>query len=156
MKIISHSSANTINIGKAISARLNPADIICLFGDLGSGKTVLTKGIAQGLGVKKEEVISPSFILMRAHAARHMPFYHFDLYRLNDPRDILDIGYEEYLYGAGVTVIEWADRLKGLLPSEFLRIELFVKSPLKRELRLSAFGKHYQELLKKIHESRPS
>jgi tRNA threonylcarbamoyladenosine biosynthesis protein TsaE len=118
---------------------------------LGSGKTVLTKGIAQGLGIKKERIISPSFVLIREYKAE-VPFYHLDLYRLKKPKDILGLGYEEYLYDEGITVIEWADRLKYLIPKEYLKIELSIKSQNQRLLKFIAFGGHYQELLKKIHE----
>jgi tRNA threonylcarbamoyladenosine biosynthesis protein TsaE len=150
MKIISHSVRETINIGRRIAKSLMPGDIICLFGELGSGKTVLTKGIAQGLGVQKNKIISPSFVLIRIHTQGRLPLYHFDLYRLKAPPHILGLGYEEYLYDTGVTVIEWADRLKYLLPKEFLKIELLLKPDSQRLLQISAFGKHYRELLSKI------
>ena len=81
-----------------------------------------------------------------------IPLYHFDLYRLAAPKDILVLGYEEYLYDEGVTVIEWADRLKYLLPEEYLKIELLIKNDKQRSLKFSALGKHYKELLKKTYE----
>lgn len=152
MKIISRSVNDTINIGKIIARGLKPADIICLFGPLGSGKTILTKGIAQGLGIKRNSVVSPSFILIRIHGGAKLPFYHFDLYRLKKPQDIFLLGYEEYFYDEGVTVVEWADRLKHLLPLEFLKIELSQKAPTQRLLEFTGIGKRYKELLKKIHE----
>jgi len=140
MQIISKSVNNTLAIGRAISKNLQLGDIICLFGQLGSGKTVLTKGIAQGLRIKKEKIISPTFVLIREYKAK-FPFYHLDLYRLKEPRDILNLGYEEYLYNEGITVIEWADRLK------YLKIELFIKTDKQRLIEFSAFGKRYEELL---------
>ena len=146
MQIISKSVNNTLAIGRAISKNLQLGDIICLFGQLGSGKTVLTKGIAQGLRIKKEKIISPTFVLIREYKAK-FPFYHLDLYRLKEPRDILNLGYEEYLYNEGITVIEWADRLKYLLPREYLKIELFIKSNSQRLIEFSALGKRYEELL---------
>jgi tRNA threonylcarbamoyladenosine biosynthesis protein TsaE len=146
MQIISKSVNNTLAIGRAISRNLQLGDIICLFGQLGSGKTVLTKGIAQGLRIKKEKIISPTFVLIREYKAK-FPFYHLDLYRLKEPRDILNLGYEEYLYNEGITVIEWADRLKYLLPREYLKVELFIKSNSQRLIEFSAFGKRYEELL---------
>lgn len=153
MQLISHSVKDTLNIGRAIARNLRPADIICLFGELGAGKTVLTKGIALGLGIKKEKVISPSFVLIRQYPQARVPLFHFDLYRLKDPADILGLGHEEYLYDDGVTVIEWADRLKQLLPEEFLKIELLLKPGLKRLLKFSASGSRYKELLGKIREN---
>ena len=152
MKIISKSVNDTINIGKRIAKNLKPADIICLFGELGSGKTILTKGIALGLGIKGVNVNSPSFVLMRKYLGK-FPFYHFDFYRLKIPQDILKLGYEEYLYDEAVSVIEWADRLRYLMPDEFLKIELsIIKMNSQRLLKFTARGRRYKELLEKIHE----
>lgn len=154
MKIISHSVKETKKIGRIISKNLEPGDIVCLFGELGSGKTVLTKGIAAGLGIKEDKVISPSFVLIRQHEKGKHPLYHFDLYRLADLGDILGLGYEEYFYDKGIAVIEWADRLKELLPEEFLKIKLSVKTDSRRLLEFSAKGKRYKGLVKEINESR--
>jgi tRNA threonylcarbamoyladenosine biosynthesis protein TsaE len=153
MKIISHSANETIKIGKIIARHLGPGDIICLFGKLGSGKTILVKGISCGLRIKKDKIVSPSFVLIREYLEGKLPLYHFDLYRLKSPSAILGLGYEEYFYNAGVTVVEWADRLEYLLPKEFLRIELSFKSNSERALSLTASGRRYQELLRKIHEN---
>lgn len=153
MQITSRSVSNTLKLGKLIAGNLKRGQIICLFGQLGSGKTVFAKGIASGLGIKKEEVISPSFVLIRQYPQGKLPLYHFDLYRLKKPEDILVLGYEEYLYGDGIVVIEWADRLKYLLPKEFLKIELWVRNKSQRLLKFSAFGRGYKKLLKKIYEN---
>lgn len=153
MQIISKSENQTLKIGQAIAKNLIAGDIICLVGDLGTGKTVLTKGIAQGLRINKNEIVSPTFILIHEHNNARLPFYHFDLYRLKSPRDILDLGYQEYFYSQGITVIEWADRLKYLRPCEFLKINLFVKNQNSRLLKFKAEGRHYKELLRKIHEN---
>ncbi len=149
--ILSRSVTDTSNIGKAIAAHAKAGGIVCLFGELGSGKTVLTKGIARGLGIKQNEIISPTFVLIRQYQEGRLPLYHFDLYRLKNDRDILGLGYEEYLDGAGLVVIEWADRLKYLLPKEYLKVQLLVKGQRERGIRFQAFGKHYQELLKEIY-----
>jgi tRNA threonylcarbamoyladenosine biosynthesis protein TsaE len=153
MKIISKSVNRTLKIGRAIAKNLQRGDIVCLFGQLGSGKTVLTKGIASGLGIERKNIISPSFVLIREYPKAELPFYHFDLYRLRGRKEILDLGYAEYLYGDGVSVIEWADRLKNLAPAEFLKIELLIKGDKERQIKFSAFGKHYKELLDKISEN---
>ncbi|MBU4346370.1 MAG: tRNA (adenosine(37)-N6)-threonylcarbamoyltransferase complex ATPase subunit type 1 TsaE [Candidatus Omnitrophica bacterium] len=153
IKIISNSVKQTLKIGRRIARDLRGSDIICLFGQLGSGKTVLTKGIAGGLRMDKRRIISPSFVLIRQYNQGKLPLYHFDLYRLKAARDILALGYEEYLYGNGVTVIEWADRLEYLLPPEFLKIQLFIKGDKQRLFRFTAFGERYKELLDKIHEN---
>lgn len=154
MKIISQSVNDTLKIGKVIARNLRKGDILCLFGELGSGKTVLTKGIASALGIKRRKVISPSFVLIRQYATAKIPLYHFDLYRLKAIEDILALGYEEYFYDDGITVIEWADRLKYLLPKEYLKIKLSIKSDAQRLLQISALGKHYRGVLGKIYESR--
>ena len=152
MKIISRSVNDTLKIGKVIAKSLSKSDIVCLFGELGCGKTVLTKGIACALGIKRRKVISPSFVLIRQYSTAKIPLYHFDLYRLKTIEDILALGYEEYFYDDGITVVEWADRLKYLLPKEYLKIKLSIKSDSQRLFQISAFGKHYRELLGKIYE----
>lgn len=153
MRLISHSPSDTVKIGKLIARHLKAQDIICLFGELGCGKTVLTKGIGQGLGIARTKINSPSFVLLRQYTQARLPFYHFDLYRLKKPQDILSLGYEEYLYAEGAVVIEWADRLKYLLPKEYLKVELFIRSDTQRLLEFSAYGAHYNELLERIHEN---
>lgn len=150
MQIISKSIKDTLDIGRVIAKNLKKGDIICLFGQLGSGKTILTKGIALGLGVKPREIISPSFVLIRQYPKAKLPFYHFDLYRLNSLKEILNLGYEEYFYGNAVTVIEWADRLKNLIPKECLKVELSIIGYIKRKVEFSAYGKRYRELISKI------
>lgn len=147
LKIISYSEAETMNLGKGLARLLGPGDIVCLFGTLGAGKTILVKGMAEGLGISKDEVISPSFVLIREYLpAGKVPLYHLDLFRLRNPKNILSLGYEEYLYGQGICVIEWAQRLDGYLPSEFLKIELKIKSRTKRAIRLIAKGERYRKI----------
>lgn len=152
MNFNSHSIKDTLYIGKSISKGLKVGDIVCLFGELGSGKTVLTKGIASGLGIEPDKVISPTFILLRRHLNGRLPLNHFDLYRLKSMNDILNLGYEEYFYGDGATVIEWADRLKGITPNEFLKVEILHRGLSQREIKIVAFGRRYEELLKRINE----
>ena len=153
METTSRSRKETLNLGKIIARYLKPADILCLFGELGAGKTVLVKGIAAGLGIDKKKVSSPSFVLLRVHKKAGLCLYHFDLYRLTTPAAILCAGFEEYLYAEGVSVVEWAERLKHLMPKEFLKIELSVKGKNSRLLKISAFGERYRQLLQQI-ESR--
>ncbi len=104
------SEKDTVRLGKAIGGKLKKGSIICLQGELGSGKTHFTKGIASGLGVE-DIVSSPTFTIMNEYSGR-LPLYHFDVYRI-DADEFLDIGLDEYLYGDGVSVVEWADRLDG-------------------------------------------
>jgi tRNA threonylcarbamoyladenosine biosynthesis protein TsaE len=147
MEFISKSVNSTLRIGSQIAKELKPASIICLFGNLGSGKTVLTKGIARGLGISSSNIISPSFVLLRQYAKGRLPLFHFDLYRLTETKDIVGLGFEEYFYGEGVTVIEWAGRLGRLMPEEFLKIELVVKGSLQRMIKITAFGKGYKNVI---------
>ncbi len=122
-----------------------------MFGQLGAGKTVLAKGIALGLGIAQDKIVSPTFVLVRQQIGKYkFPFYHFDFYRLNNPADILALGYEEYFYAEGVTVIEWPERLSYLLPKDFLKIELSLKSDSQRLIKCIAFGKRYKELLNQM------
>ena len=151
MEIISDSAGKTLDIGKRLAGNFKKGDIVCLFGDLGSGKTVLTKGISSGLGVDKDKVASPTFVILRQYEGRFM-IYHFDLYRLNRPEDILDLGYEEYFFDEGISVIEWADKLGRLAPREFLKIQLLVAGKNKRKLKISAEGLKYKKLLEDIRE----
>ncbi|MFH0855531.1 MAG: tRNA (adenosine(37)-N6)-threonylcarbamoyltransferase complex ATPase subunit type 1 TsaE [Candidatus Omnitrophota bacterium] len=154
MKIVSQSARETLSLGAVLSGCLKPGDIICLKGNLGSGKTILTKGIAAGLGVNKDKVTSSSFILIRQHLGGRIPLFHFDLYRLQEAGSIAMLGYEEYFYDDGVSVIEWAQNLGCLMPRERLMIELSYGRPKdKRVIKITAAGLRYKELLKGIRKS---
>jgi tRNA threonylcarbamoyladenosine biosynthesis protein TsaE len=153
MEIISGSVKETLKVGRLIAKYLKPQDIICLSGELGSGKTVLTKGIASGLGIEAFNVTSSSFILIREHLKGKLPFFHFDLYRLKAAQDIFALGYEEYFYANGVSVIEWPERLGCLMPKEYLKVELSYRGKFKRGLKFQALGSRYKELLREINEN---
>jgi tRNA threonylcarbamoyladenosine biosynthesis protein TsaE len=155
LRIISRSETETMNLGARLVRCLKPGMIVCLFGELGAGKTILVKGMAGGLGISKDRVISPSFVLIREYlpvrkSRSRIPLYHLDLFRLNNPKDILGLGYEEYLYVQGICVIEWAQRMVKLLPAEYLKIELKIKGKTKRLIKLIANGKEYHKILKGI------
>ena len=151
MEKLSKSVNQTLRIGRLMARQLNGGEIILLSGCLGAGKTVLVKGIARGLGIRKEKVISPSFVLLRVHKGRHF-LDHFDFYLLKTPHDIFKLGYEEYFYSDGITVIEWPERLKFLLPKEFLKVKLSYKAANQRALEFVARGTRYKRLLGKIDE----
>jgi tRNA threonylcarbamoyladenosine biosynthesis protein TsaE len=120
LTVTSRSSEETFLIGKIIGRNLIEKDIVALVGDLGAGKTCLAQGIARGLGVPDEyQITSPSFTLINEYQGRIM-LYHFDLYRLSRASEMNDMGYEEYFFGEGVSVIEWADKMTGILPHESL------------------------------------
>jgi len=151
MRIQTCSAAQTRHIGSVLARYLRPGDIICLSGQLGSGKTVLAKGIAAGLGIDKDSVISPTFVIIREYPGR-LPLYHFDLYRLEALGDIAGLGYEDYLYGRGVSVVEWSERLGALMPGDYLRIELRIAGVSQRDLHFTAKGKRAKEIVRNVHE----
>lgn len=152
MKIVSYSVNDTLRIGRVISRHLKEGDILCLFGELGSGKTVLTKGIALGLGIAKNSIISPTFVLIRQYHKAKLPLFHFDLYRLKGDAEIMGLGYHEYFYDEAVTVIEWANKLNYLMPKECLKVKLQIESFKKRIFKFTSLGRRHRELLSRIHE----
>ena len=117
------SLADTERLGRLIAKNAKPGMVVALSGDLGAGKTTLTQAIAKGLGVK-EDVTSPTFTLIREYTDGRMPLYHFDVYRLSSAEELEDIGCEEYFYGKGLSVVEWADRAGSLIPDDAVRISL--------------------------------
>ncbi|HBN85317.1 MAG TPA: tRNA (adenosine(37)-N6)-threonylcarbamoyltransferase complex ATPase subunit type 1 TsaE [Clostridiales bacterium] len=112
----------TLALGKFMGKVANPGDTICLTGDLGSGKTVITRGVACGIGIN-EGVTSPTFTLLNIYYG-HIPMYHFDVYRLESPENVLDIGFYDYIGNDGVALIEWADLIEDYLPSEYVRLDI--------------------------------
>jgi len=151
MKKLSTSVNQTLKIGRLLAQKLSGGEIILLSGSLGAGKTVLAKGIAQGLGIDQYNVVSPTFVFLRVYKGKHF-LNHFDFYRIGNPKEILALGYEEYFYSDSVSVIEWPERLKFLLPREFLKIKLIVKTRAGRSLEFIAKGLRYKKLLKDIYE----
>ena len=149
LDFISHSVEQTRRVGARLGRFLLPGDVILLEGDFGAGKTCLTQGVAQGLGVARW-VTSPSFALVNEYREGRLPLYHIDLYRLASVAEALDLGLDEYLYGAGVAVVEWPSQALAALPPEHLWIELSVISETKREVYLAAAGPRYRELLRQF------
>jgi tRNA threonylcarbamoyladenosine biosynthesis protein TsaE len=150
LDFITHSAAQTIRVGQRLGELLRSGDLVLLLGDFGSGKTHLVKGIALGLG-SPDLVNSPSFVLINEYRAgpdqHHMPIYHADLYRIEDPGELEGIGLEETWSGAGVCLIEWAERAQGWLPQEHLAIHLQYLSETKRVLRFVPHGRYYEDLV---------
>jgi tRNA threonylcarbamoyladenosine biosynthesis protein TsaE len=134
--IISHSPAETIEFGRQLAATLQPGTILALTGDLGAGKTCLVKGIAAGLGIT-QAVTSPTFTLVHEYPGGRLPLVHIDLYRLDQEREAINIGIEDHLPGPGITVIEWAERIAGLLPTDTKRIRLSVVDETTRRIEVA-------------------
>ncbi|TNF52143.1 tRNA (adenosine(37)-N6)-threonylcarbamoyltransferase complex ATPase subunit type 1 TsaE [bacterium] len=132
--IKSRNEEQTRAIGREIGKRLKPGDIVCLYGDLGAGKTTMVKGIASSMGIDEREITSPSFTLIAEHHGT-LPFYHIDLYRL-DRNSVSPLGLEDYLYGEGVSVIEWAERADQILPEDIIRVEITYTGENKRNIEI--------------------
>ena len=121
MTIDSNSARETLELGKKMGEQAVPGTVYTLTGELGTGKTVFTQGFAEGLGIS-EPVSSPTFTILQEYDSGRLPFYHFDVYRISDVEEMEEIGYEDYIYGEGVCLIEWADLIEELLPGQRCRI----------------------------------
>lgn len=113
----------TFEAGRQLGLSADPGDIYTLDGDLGVGKTVFTQGVAAGLGIT-EHVNSPTFTIVQVYESGRLPFYHFDVYRIGDIEEMDEIGYEDYFFGAGICIIEWAKLISGLIPSNAKKITI--------------------------------
>lgn len=167
LDIVSHSSAQTQRLGMRLGDLLRGGELLLLEGQLGAGKTTFTQGLALGMGIS-ELVSSPTFTLLKEYvgqvpvangqegspARRGPALYHFDLYRLDDPEEILDLGFEDYFYDdSGVCVVEWADKAATLWSDGHLSIRLKTMSETKRSLLLTATGARYCELLRQFQKN---
>jgi tRNA threonylcarbamoyladenosine biosynthesis protein TsaE len=171
LDIVSHSTTQTQRLAKRLGELLRGGELILLEGNLGTGKTTFTQGLAQGLHIN-EVISSPTFTLLKEYPGQLLPpyenqpgqprygmrvgpaLYHFDLYRIDDPEEVLDLGFDEYFYGSGVCVVEWADKAEDALWSvEKLRIRMKVLSETKRGLLFTATGARYCELLRQFQKN---
>jgi len=176
LDIISHSSAQTQRLGMRLGELVRGGELLLLEGSLGTGKTTFTQGLARGIGIT-EVISSPTFTLLKEYPGqpgstaqreqaqatlqhrqqeRHQvgpALYHFDLYRLDDPEEILDLGFEDYFFGNGVCVVEWADKAELLWPAEHLRLRMKIMSETKRGLLFTATGLRYCELLQQFQKN---
>ena len=122
-KMISKSPEDTFALGKQIGESVVPGSVLTLVGDLGVGKTVFTQGLAEGLGIL-DAVNSPTFTIVQIYEEGRIPLYHFDVYRIGDISEMDEIGYEDYFYGDGVCLIEWANLIEELLPEQYVEIRI--------------------------------
>lgn len=130
MKVIeSYSEKETFALGEKIGAEAKPGQIYTLLGDLGVGKTVFTQGVARGLEIS-EHISSPTFTIVQVYEEGKMPFYHFDVYRIGDIEEMDEIGYEDYFYGDGICLVEWANLIEELIPED--RIQITIEKDLEK------------------------
>jgi len=148
LKIKTINPEETKALGYKLGKALKGGDVLCLMGDLGAGKTTLTQSIAEGLGVD-DYVTSPTFTLVNEYEGRY-PVYHFDVYRLNDIDEVYDIGFEEYVYSNGVTIIEWANMIEEVLPKDRLEATISKGEDNEREILIEAKGLRYRDLIEEL------
>ncbi len=148
MRLYLKDSGATEALGTLLGRHAASGDVYCLSGDLGAGKTLLSRGVAAALGVPAETVTSPTFAILNIYQGR-MEVRHFDLYRLRRPEELEDIGFDEYAGGEGVTLIEWADLFAEQLPEQYLKIELFREGEGRRAV-LTPCGRRYEALLEEV------
>lgn len=129
MVIESNSPEVTFRLGKEMGEKAYPGQVFTLTGDLGTGKTVFTQGLAKGLGIE-EPVNSPTFTIVQVYDGGRMPFYHFDVYRISDAEELEEVGFDDYVMGEGVSLIEWADLISEILPEK--RTEILIEKDLER------------------------
>jgi tRNA threonylcarbamoyladenosine biosynthesis protein TsaE len=149
--VITSSPEKTWRIGQILGKLLNAGDTICLYGDLGAGKTNFAYGIAQGLDVREQYITSPTFTFVNEYQGR-VPLYHLDLYRLRDPDELESIGFEEYIESDGATVIEWAERAEDELPEERLSVYLAYVDEQCREIGFVGEGERYERLVEVLKQ----
>ena len=156
LRIISKSLEDTIRIGIDLSKYLSAGNIICLTGSLGSGKTSFTKGLGRGLGII-EYITSPTYTIINEYYSGRIPLYHFDVYRLGSSDEMLELGCDEYFFGNGITVLEWADNVSEILPEEKLWITMGAGNNFdERTITMEAYGDDYKAMLKEMKNSESS
>lgn len=150
LELISQSPEQTQTLGMRIGELALPGDVFLLVGELGAGKTCLTQGIAWGLGIK-EYALSPSFVIMRELYGR-LPLYHVDLYRLDRIEESMELGLDDYLYGRGVCVVEWAEKALSILPKKYLLIKISHLSDTGRSFQMEPSGQRYFEIVAQLEQ----
>lgn len=149
MRLVSDSEQRTIEIGRVIGVHASPCDAIFLSGDLGAGKTRVAKGVAEGLGVL-DDITSPTFNIVYEYRSGRLPFFHFDLYRLDTSSQLEDIAYYEILEEGGVSVVEWGDKFGEAKPADRLEMDFRLRVDGVREIGVTAFGDSSRSLLESL------
>lgn len=152
MQLVTESPQETQGFGVQLGELTRPGDVLLLVGGLGAGKTCLTQGIAWGLGIEGYAT-SPSFVVINQYRGR-LTLYHIDLYRLDSIEEIADLGLDDYLFGDGVCVVEWADKAGPLLPEDRLGVEMSIISDTSREIRLRPRGPRYADMVSQLRIKR--
>lgn len=150
MQFLVKNVEETTELGFSIGRLLNSGDIVCLTGDLGTGKTHITKGIAKGLGID-DHITSPTFTIVNEYDSGRLKLYHFDVYRVSDPDEIYAIGFDDYIFSNGVSIIEWANYIEEILPSDYLHI--LIEKDLSngedyRKITITPYGERYNYISK--------
>lgn len=145
-EVITSASEESMHVAERLGTMLEAQDVIVLEGDLGAGKTTFTKGLAKGLEIRRV-VNSPTFNIIKEYKGR-LPLYHMDVYRLGESEE--DLGFDDYFYGDGVTVVEWAHLIQSYLPSSLLKISLFHKGDTNRKIVFEPVGERYIRLCKEL------
>lgn len=148
-EFMTKSSEDTSKIAINLSKKLNENDVITLEGDLGAGKTTFTKGLAKGLGIKRN-VNSPTFTIIKEYHDGRLPLYHMDVYRVEDSGE--DLGFDEYFHGNGITVVEWAHLIQDQLPEKRLDIKILYVDDTTRKIVMNPKGSYYVELCKELSD----
>lgn len=142
------SAEETKALAQRLAAELSEGDVLNLTGELGAGKTAFSQGLAAGLGVE-DRVTSPTFSIIKEYSGR-LPLYHMDVYRLSSPAELVDLGYEEYFFGDGVTVVEWGDKVSELFPPDFLEIVFELDGIDGRKITFIPRGRRWSEMIGRL------
>lgn len=148
MKLTVNNLKDTEQVGKIIAHCLEAGTVLCLDGDLGVGKTAITQFIAREFGVK-DYITSPTFTIIKEYEGR-LPFYHMDVYRIDSEEDMYDLGYEEYIYSEGVTIIEWSNKIEDILPDERINIEIQRLNDTSRIMTIDGRGRVFEKIAEEL------
>jgi tRNA threonylcarbamoyladenosine biosynthesis protein TsaE len=146
---VAESEADTVRLGALLAGLLQPGMTVALQGDLGAGKTRLVQAVAESLGVDRRDVSSPTFTLLQEYAGP-VPIFHFDTYRLRNAEEFIDLGADEILSAGGLSFVEWADRVRDVLPTDVLRIEIEITGPTERLFRIQGTGPTTRDLVREL------